>query len=401
MASNPKTVNEITKIFRDIATNHRQIEDFGYGDFSEMGTSKSINYPLMWMNYGTETIFINDSAGNPTHIEMDIEFRISDKINNTINTDDNHGEESNNALEITSDIVQIKRDIVAQLTQHSFYMNNGITIRTDITDELFYDAGTDVVNEIRFILTLRFPFNLTVCGSPFKNIIISPDIDYVSITDALNPSSPLKRYAGDNYTCTSASGIAYQRPPLTGQDTSFATYDDNWHRANGTYDYTPPVYPVSYALLDTTATYPFETLVHNNFFGNKYRFTDSTGDSSGVATTAEGYFIDHLTGLGYKKVQLNNLDFLTALSTAQALSFNGFDDWRVVNIKELYSLFWYETGDGLNYSPINISGARYSCTTRIDNTDRIYGMTYPTGLIFQSTKINTALKWCVVRNHYN
>jgi hypothetical protein len=200
----------------------------------------------------------------------------------------------------------------------------------------------------------------------------------------------------------SPSGIAYDRPILTGQSTSYQTGDDAWHVSNGTYDYTPPTYPVSYSKLDTSHASPFLNLESNNAFGNKDRFTDDAGGQ----TYTNAYTIDHLTGLGWKTTLETGTTWSGAITAANAATDFSYSDWRVPSRKELYSILFAEITTGknslflLDYAPFNNStNTNYWCSTttvlnslnafNIDNDGR-HSQTAKTG----------SLSYYLVRNHY-
>jgi hypothetical protein len=171
------------------------------------------------------------------------------------------------------------------------------------------------------------------------------------------------------------SGIAYKvvapmsmLPLTTGVNDSRALFISGW------YDRTNPVYPVSYAEIDSAATQAdvrvtpatgtlstasviHTILKHNNAFGNKLRFTDSLGRESDATVGSDlyahvnwlghsfsgaidKYVIDHLTGDGYyiKYVvdsgdyNLTNTavgktwaDWMTAIAS---FNLGGFTDWK-------------------------------------------------------------------------
>ena len=97
---------------------------------------------------------------------------------------------------------------------------------------------------------------------------------------------------GDN-----RAGIQYKRPVDTLVTTSYAIYDDGWQRANGKYNYPRPANPLYSQDLDVATDPTGNTLLHNNAFGNKIRFTDESGVAS--LDIQRIYTIDNLTGLGY------------------------------------------------------------------------------------------------------
>ena len=87
----------------------------------------------------------------------------------------------------------------------------------------------------------------------------------------------------------------YNRPVEPTYHTSYDTYDEGWQIANGTFD----------GWNETTASGVFcrvqtldytdstsKTLLYNNPFGNKLRFTDASG-----STTYNDIMIDNLTGI--------------------------------------------------------------------------------------------------------
>jgi head-tail adaptor len=174
----------------------------------------------------------------------------------------------------------------------------------------------------------------------------------------------------------SPAGIAYKvvapmsmLPLTTGVNDSRALFISGW------YDRTNPVYPVSYAEINSAATQAdvrvtpatgtnltdpiiHTILKHNNAFGNKLRFTDSLGRQSDATVGSDlyahvnwlghsfgggaidKYVIDHLTGDGYMikfitvdgDYNLTNTavgktwaDWMTAISN---LNLAGFTDWK-------------------------------------------------------------------------
>ena len=100
-----------------------------------------------------------------------------------------------------------------------------------------------------------------------------------------------------NNNSVGRSGIQYRRPLDTMVTTSYAVYDDGWQRSNGKYNYPRPSNPLYCQDLDVSTDPTGNTLLNNNAFGNKIRFTDEFGVSS--LDQQDIYTIDNLTGLGY------------------------------------------------------------------------------------------------------
>lgn len=198
--------------------------------------------------------------------------------------------------------------------------------------------------------------------------------------------------------CPSQSGIAYKRPILTAQTTSYRTYDDGWNLANGVYDYTPPVYPINHAQLDTTSLTPFLTLKENNAFGNKNRFTDDTG----AQTYANDYVIDHLTGLGWYRVRITpNETWNDAVDNSQASTAVSLSGWRLPNKNEYESIMDDEQSQTLNYLPFSIAITTddfWTSTTVKTSTTTAY-LVKNVGIITNKAKTGTD-SYLICRNHY-
>lgn len=147
---------------------------------------------------------------------------------------------------------------------------------------------------------------------------------------------------------TYASGIAYQRPMVAIQSTSYNLYDAGWRLANTVRPSQPP-YPISYAELDWTALNPFITLKENNAFGNKNRWTDELGTQA----YATNYAIDHLTGYGIALITPVTANWATALSNINSLTHATFSDYFMPTLDEFNSVCDMELTDAINYSPLS------------------------------------------------
>jgi len=195
------------------------------------------------------------------------------------------------------------------------------------------------------------------------------------------------------------SGIAYQRPTSTGRLTSYRTGDYGYHRALGSYDYTPPINPTHIAQLDWTSVSPFITLKENNVFGNKSRFTDKLGNEPG--SFVNNYIIDHLTGLAWKRVLSSLVTWNDAIDAAQIEVFEGESGWRVSSIDETHSILNYTTFKTLNYTPMSpLFHTNNQWTSVAQNASNAYYHNPVHGNI-GFVSIGSTARYLLCRNHFN
>jgi hypothetical protein len=182
----------------------------------------------------------------------------------------------------------------------------------------------------------------------------------------------------DQVNNTVRQGLQNVNPIKTGQTTSYTTGDDGDLERGNQVD--------------------FLTLTCNNSFGNTNRFTDDAGGQ----TYANDYVIDHLTGLGWYRVERGNFSWSDAISDANGLTLVSFSDWRVPNFQEMSSIINFEIANLLDYAPINSSQSNYwTSTTRKASTTLAYRLVKNINSFFQArTKTdNVAMYYFPCRNH--
>lgn len=168
------------------------------------------------------------------------------------------------------------------------------------------------------------------------------------------------------------SGIAYQREFFSGQITSYTNGDDGWHYQNGTYDYTPPPYPVSYARLANN----FTTLSNNNIFSGTNRYTDELGNQ----IYANKLIVDHKTSMMWYVQLMTAAQWATAISNIHTVTIQSFNDWMVPNRKHFEKIMNYDQTlfHPLSYPPFSTIGgsiswsALWTSQTRLGDTTRAY-----------------------------
>lgn len=136
------TINQLMAMFKDFATNHKQLNDFGYGQTSEIGTSRQMQFPYLWITHRTPSRI---NVTNKTQVpELILTFLLVDQINNQTNYLNENGLDSDNGQEIISDMFQVAQDLVTYIsTQMGQY---GVMLMEDsISVEPVFDETDDKV----------------------------------------------------------------------------------------------------------------------------------------------------------------------------------------------------------------------------------------------------------------
>jgi|TARA_R110000787_G_scaffold44476_5_gene109200 hypothetical protein len=381
------TLNNVEAIFKDLASRHKQINSFYNQQAFDITSVDEVSYPSLVIN--TSNISLPKGDGGYSSKSYAIDLQVIDLV---------HKDESNKQ-EILSDVDGILNDIVGEFNSHPSYNEIGLDLVGDVTLNPLRNAYGDEVSGWSTLLTLEAPNKISWCGSPLLALDgFTPTNNSVIITDELNDNSPIIKYAGDTYTCVETSpksGISYNTVNPTGQIITYEIGDDGWHTVNGTRIYTPPETPETFARLDYSSIDPFRTLLYNNIFGNKDRFTDING----LQVYGDYYIIDNLTRLAY--VEGTSGDFATNINNANNTNFLGFSDYRVADVYEALSVTDYENSGGhLNYAPFNRTTDITTSTTRKTKVTNCIKIQAGPALVILHNKLTVGTTM-FVRNHFN
>lgn len=148
------------------------------------------------------------------------------------------------------------------------------------------------------------------------------------------------------------SGIQYFEPNLRAMyANNYENYDAGWRIANGVWVKTPKANPAVIQQLDPDAADPYNTLLHNNLYGNKFRYTRD--DGSQTAPTAAGdIVIDHLTCREYRRNDVNYRNFTAAIGLHQGIGFYALSE------EEYWSLSEFDNNN------ITLIGQNFSVSTQ-------------------------------------
>lgn len=134
-------------------------------------------------------------------------------------------------------------------------------------------------------------------------------------------------------------GIEYFKPRYSGNPVSYATGDAAYWANLGKYKPVGLPKPQLHPTLDLTTDLTAMTLLDNNVFGNKSRFTDTQGGQDYGSNN--NIVLDHLTGKMIVSMSpnydTNTRDWATWLGIIHAWSYGGFGDWRMPTDSECQS----------------------------------------------------------------
>ena len=315
--SNIISINQLIKMFSDFSDSHLQLNDFGYGPTSEIGTSTQMEFPYLWVTHRTpSTINVTNKTQIP---QLTLTFLVVDQINIQKNIEDTNGLDSDNSQEIVSDTFQIAQDLVTYMSVS--LGRYGVQLTEDsISIEPVFDQTPDKVTG--WILDVNLNLKHTNCVYPTDGlapiapntcspvivrnsdgsysvqvasggILDLPDVDIeingellatsastqnielvVKNSDGDTTGSPID---GEWIVPVGGSGslrVYYDRPELT-EGVSTDIFDEAWLFANN-YD---PSYIIPddavYQKLDIDVSVDY--LIYNNVWGHKFRLTGENG----------------------------------------------------------------------------------------------------------------------------
>ena len=142
-----KTLNQIVTDFQSIATNHLQINSFGFGDVWEIEASGAKTAPLMWLYW-------RQSNTSERIIEHQFTLLFMDLVDK--------GE--NNETEVLSDQLLICTDVLALLDDPDYWDDMIIDVTSGI--EPFTERFDNDWAGVSVDFTLRCPFTRNNCLVP-------------------------------------------------------------------------------------------------------------------------------------------------------------------------------------------------------------------------------------------
>jgi len=147
------TINQLVSWFQSFQERHFFLKDFGFGEPYDIGVSRQMNFPYMWINLNDDSV-IPVASNNKTAIpEISFTVLFMDKINDQDNYLDTNGFPSDNSQEILSDCLQYLQDLITEVQSH--WQPYGVLFSQDISFFPVIDDTTDKSTGINARVVLR------------------------------------------------------------------------------------------------------------------------------------------------------------------------------------------------------------------------------------------------------
>jgi hypothetical protein len=178
-----RTLNQIVGEFKEIADQHRQINNFTVGTIEDFATSGTTNYPAWWVSY-------QNNGFEDRRENFSFSFWVVDRVK----------KDRSNLIEIHSDMKQIAMDIISQLNDSAYKWSIDSNITLSAIYEPFHE---DEIAGWTFDVTISQAFTKDVCQIPF---IASPTIGRSQ--SGYNPNTPVYQYVPTTRRIT-INGVTY------------------------------------------------------------------------------------------------------------------------------------------------------------------------------------------------
>jgi hypothetical protein len=192
-----RTLNQIVSEFKEIADQHRQINNFTVGTIEDFATSGTTNYPAWWVSYQSNGF--EDRREN-----FSFSFWVVDRVK----------KDRSNLIEVHSDMKQIAMDIIAQLNDSAYKWAIDKNISLSAIYEPFHE---DEIAGWTFDITISQAFTKDVCQIPF---IQSPTVGRSQ--SGYNPNTPVLQYV-PTYRELTIDGVTYDLSANRSWSTSGST----------------------------------------------------------------------------------------------------------------------------------------------------------------------------------
>lgn len=163
------TLNQIISWFEDFSQRHYMLRDFGFGEPYDIGTSRQMTFPYMWVTMNEDSVISTATNFRSAIPEFSFSVMFMDKINIQENYLDINGFNSDNSQEVLSDMVQILQDLITEIQQS--WNQYGVLFSQDVSFFPVIDETPDKSTGVmgRFVFKLK-QVNCDIPVSPVPQV---------------------------------------------------------------------------------------------------------------------------------------------------------------------------------------------------------------------------------------
>lgn len=147
------TLNQLINWFHLFQQNHYFLKDFGFGESYDIGTSRQMTFPYMWVSLNDDNNIATGSNIKSAIPDISFSILMMDKINIQENYLETNGFPSDNSQEILSDTLQYVQDLITQIQQT--WGQYGVMISQDVNFYPVIDETPDKATGMLARIVLR------------------------------------------------------------------------------------------------------------------------------------------------------------------------------------------------------------------------------------------------------
>ena len=160
------TYNQIISELRSIASNHRQINSFDIGKDEDFAGSTKYIYPILFITPISGTFYKSEANDSYNSKDFTVELKVLNLVNKGLN----------NISDVYSDCEQIISDIVTEINENENYIENSVSINSDINFEALEQFSDEELSGFKTQITFRLKNKNSFCGLPFSSSTPIPAI---------------------------------------------------------------------------------------------------------------------------------------------------------------------------------------------------------------------------------
>jgi hypothetical protein len=147
------SLNQLINWFQQFQINHYFLKDFGFGEPYDIGTSRQMTFPYMWITMNEDSSIATGTNIRSAIPDLSFSVMFMDKINIQENYLDTNGFPSDNSQEILSDCLQYLQDLIVYIQQE--WGQYGVIFAQDVSFYPAVDETTDKSTGIVARIVLR------------------------------------------------------------------------------------------------------------------------------------------------------------------------------------------------------------------------------------------------------